>query len=98
MIPTDFTSPLTRALVITRHMLAAAQKGDWDQFQHLEETRDPLLRRQHPTDAASHAQIGEVLAYDRQLQALLGDAREAVARQWQNERGRVRAIASYAQA
>jgi len=91
------TSPLTQALVLTRAMLTAAQQGDWDQLLHLEETREPLLRRQHVADVVTQAQLGQILAYDRQLQALLGKARDAVARQWQEERGRAQAIAAYAQ-
>lgn len=89
-------APLTQALVITRAMLTAAQAADWDQLLRLEQARDPLLRRQHSADVVSRAQIGQVLAYDRQLQALLGKARDAVARQWQDERGRAQAIAAYA--
>jgi len=90
-------SSLVQALAITRTMLAAAHAQDWDQLSALEATREPLLRRQHPTDAASHAQLGEVLAYDRELQALVGQARDAVARQWQRENGRAQAIAAYGQ-
>ncbi|MEO8811226.1 MAG: flagellar protein FliT [Rhodanobacter sp.] len=89
-------SPLTQALVMTRAMLAAAQEADWDELLRLEEARAPILRRQHPDDVVSRAQIGQVLAYDRQLQALLGSARDAVARQWQSERARSHAIAAYA--
>jgi hypothetical protein len=89
-------SPLAQALAITRSMLAAAQAGDWERLAGLETTREPLLLRQHAADAASHAQLGEVLAYDRELQALVGRARDAVAQQWQRENGRAQAIAAYA--
>lgn len=91
------TTPLTSALAITRDMLIAAQEADWEQLQHLEAVREPLLHRQHSADAASRAQIGEVLAFNRQLQALLGSARDTVGRQWQAERDRSQAIAAYAQ-
>ncbi|MFC5436802.1 flagellar protein FliT [Rhodanobacter umsongensis] len=90
-------APLLQALAITRTMLAAAQAGDWQQLSALEATREPLLHRQHPADAASHAQLGEVLAYDRELQALVGQARDDAARQWQRENGRAQAIAAYGQ-
>lgn len=90
-------SALTSALVITRAMLAAARQEDWQQLLQLEEARAPLVHRQHGSDVVSQAQLGQILAYDRQLQALLGQARDAVARQWQQERGRARAIAAYAQ-
>lgn len=90
-------SPLRRALVITRAMLAAAHARDWEQLSALEATRQPLLHRQHPADAASHAQLGEVLAYDRELQVLVGQAREAAARQWQHHKSRAQAIAAYGQ-
>lgn len=96
-VPAITESPLARALDITRAMLAAAQAADWEQLTGLEAVREPLLHRQHPADAASHAQLGEVLAYDRQLQALVGQARDAIARQWQRENGRAQAIAAYAQ-
>lgn len=91
------SSPLTEALVITRAMLAAAKEADWHQLLQLEESREPLVRRQHPTDVVSRAQIEQILAYDRQLRALLGNARDAVGRQWQAERSRFQAIAAYAQ-
>jgi hypothetical protein len=90
-------TPLMQALAITRSMLVAAHAQDWQQVSVLEATREPLLRRQHPADAASHAQLGEVLAYDRELQALVGQARDDVARQWQRENGRAQAIAAYGQ-
>jgi hypothetical protein len=90
-------APLMQALAITRSMLVAAHAQDWQQVSVLEATREPLLRRQHPADAASHAQLGEVLAYDRELQALVGQARDDVARQWQRENGRAQAIAAYGQ-
>ncbi len=95
--PAAATSALTSALVITRAMLAAARQEDWQQLLQLEEARAPLVYRQHGSDVVSQAQLGQILAYDRQLQALLGQARDAVARQWQQERGRARAIAAYAQ-
>lgn len=90
-------TPLVQALAITRSMLVAAHAQDWQQVSVLEATREPMLRRQHPADAASHAQLGEVLAYDRELQALVGQARDDVARQWQRENGRAQAIAAYGQ-
>jgi hypothetical protein len=91
-------SPLAQALAITWSMLSAAQAGDWERVVDLEAAREPLLLRQHSADAASHAQLGEVVAYDRELQALVGQARDAVARQWQRENGRAQAIAAYARA
>ena len=88
---------LEQALLLTRRMLSAAAAQEWDELVALESEREPLLRRQHATDAASHAQLGEILAYDRELQALVGHARDAAAEQWQLENGRVRAIAAYVQ-
>lgn len=93
----DFASPLTQALVITQAMLLAAEVAEWEQLVQLEQQREPLLHRQHPVDEVSRAQIGEVLAGDRRLQALLATARDAVAVRWQNDRGRARAIAAYEQ-
>lgn len=87
--------PLTQALAITRAMLSAAKIADWDELQHLEEVREPLVRRQHPTDVISRAQIEQILAYDRQLQALLGNVRDEVGRLWQDEHTRFQAIAAY---
>ena len=88
-------SLLLQALAITRSMLSAAQSGDWEQLAVLEATREPLLSHQYPADAVSLAQLGEVLAYDRELQVLVGQARDAVAQQWQRENGRAQAIAAY---
>ena len=93
----EAVSPLTQALAITRTMLLAAQAADWEKLLRLEEQREPLLRRQHPADEVSRVQIGEVLASDHQLQLLLATARDAVASQWQDDRGRARAIAAYKQ-
>lgn len=90
-------SPLTQALIITRAMLLVAQASDWDQLLQLEEQREPLLRREHPADEQTRVQIGEILATDRQVQALLATARDAVALRWQDDRGRARAIAAYGQ-
>ncbi len=90
-------SSLTQALTITHDMLTAARRDDWEQLVHLQQAREPLLRRQHPADPVSRAQIQQILAYDHQLQALLGKARDAVAQRWQDERDRVRAIAAYVQ-
>lgn len=82
---------------MTREMLSAAKEEDWEQLLRLEEARAPLVRRQHPTDIVTRAQIEQILAYDLQLQALVGHARDAVARQWERQHGRSQAIAAYAQ-
>ena len=95
--PGTAASPLTQALVMTRAMLSAAKEADWEQLSGLEQSREPLVRRQHPADVVSRAQIEQILAYDRQLQTLLGNARDVVARKWQDERSRAQAIAAYAQ-
>ncbi len=89
------TTPLEQALQLTRGMLAAARAHEWDRLILLEARREPLLRRQHGTDATCREQIGEILACDRELQALVGCARHAVAEQWQVEDGRRRAIVAY---
>jgi hypothetical protein len=94
---TAVNNVLEQALLLTRRMLAAARVQAWDELIALESERAPLLHRQHATDAVAHAQLGEVLAYDRELQALAGHARDAIAEQWQLEKGRVRAIAAYVQ-
>ncbi len=91
------TAPLTQALALTHAMLSAAKEADWPKLLQLEQARESLIRRQHPTDVVSRARIEQILAYDRQLLALLGTAREAVARQWQAQRSRSQAIAAYAQ-
>lgn len=90
-------SPLAQALVLTRTMLQTAQASDWDRLLELEAQREPLLRREHPADEETRLQIGEILASDRQLQALLATARDAIALRWQDDRGRARAIAAYGQ-
>ncbi len=94
---TAVNNVLEQALLLTRRMLAAARVQAWDELIALESERAPLLHRRHATDAVAHAQLGEVLAYDRELQALAGHARDAIAEQWQLENGRVRAIAAYLQ-
>ena len=86
---------LERALQLTRNMLEAARAGEWLQLIELEAEREPWLLRQHASDAASLAQLGEILAYDRQLQTVVGKERDSIARQWQRETDSTRAIAAY---
>lgn len=88
---------LEQALQLTADMLVAARAQQWERLVTLEAEREPLLLRQHGTDAATHAQLGELLARDRELQALVRDARDAAAVQWQRENGRAQAISAYAQ-
>lgn len=88
---------LERALQLTRGMLAAAGAQEWTRLIELEAERAPLLLREHEPDPASRARLGEILAYDRQLQALVGSARDSAAGQWQREADRARAIAAYRQ-
>lgn len=90
-------SLLERALQLTRGMLAAAGAQEWTRLIELEAERAPLLLREHEPDPASRARLDEILAYDRQLQALVGSARDSAAEQWQREADRARAIAAYRQ-
>ncbi|MBT2145247.1 flagellar protein FliT [Rhodanobacter sp. LX-100] len=78
-------------------MLAAARAQEWSRLIELEVEREPLLLRRHASDPDSLARLGEILAYDRQLQAIVGGARDSAAEQWRRETGRARAIAAYAQ-
>ena len=96
-VPHTVASPLTEALVMTRAMLSAVKAADWEQLKCLEQARAPLVQRQHPTDVVSRAQIGQILAYDRQLQALLGNVRDEVARQWLRAHRGSQAMAACAQ-
>lgn len=90
------TTALERALEVTRAMLLAAQASDWQRLSQLEAEREPLVMQQHAPTAASHSQLGEILALDNQLTDLVSRARDAVAEQWQRENGRAHAIAAYA--
>lgn len=87
---------LELALQLTRSMLAAARAQEWSRLIELEAEREPLLLRRHPSDPDSLARLDEILAYDRQLQAIVGSARDSAAEQWQRETDRARAIAAYA--
>ena len=87
---------LALALELTRAMLAAAQAQEWSRLIELEAEREPLLLRRHASDPDSLARLDEILAYDRQLQAIVGRARNSAAEQWQQETDRARAIAAYA--
>lgn len=87
---------LVRALELTGRMLAAAQAQEWSQLIELEAEREPLLLRQHASDPDSLARLDAILAYDRQLQVIVGSARDSAAGQWQRETDRARAIAAYA--
>jgi hypothetical protein len=87
---------LALALELTRAMLAAAQAQEWSRLIELEAEREPLLLRRHASDPDSLARLDEILAYDRQLQAIVGRARNSAAEQWQQGTDRARAIAAYA--
>jgi hypothetical protein len=88
-------SILEQALALTRSMLDAARAADWDRLIRLEAERHPLVMRQHALDGDEHQRLGEILAYDRELHALITAARDRVAEQWQLENGRAQAIAAY---
>jgi hypothetical protein len=88
--------PLALALALTRAMLEAARAGDWDQLIALEAERNPLVMQPLAHDADGVRQLGELLALDRELYALISQARDAAADQWQVEHDRARAIAAYA--
>jgi hypothetical protein len=85
-----------QALKLTREMLDAGQAQEWERLASLEAERDPLLRREHSADVVY--QLGEILACDRELRAMVRQARDDAAAQWQRETGRARAISVYAQA
>ena len=88
---------LRQALELTGEMIFACRAQDWDRLTALEAEREPLVLRQHPQDAATHSQLGELLACDRELQELVRRARDAAAAQWQKETDRSKAILAYAQ-
>lgn len=87
--------PLALALALTRAMLEAARAGDWEQLIALEAERHPLVMQPVAQDQASVRQLGELLALDRELYALISQARDAAGDQWQAEQDRARAIAAY---
>lgn len=87
--------PLALALALTRAMLDAAREADWDRLVALEAERHPLAMQPVPQDEDSLRQLGQLLALDRELQHLVGAARDAAAEQWQAEHNRARAIAAY---
>ncbi|GAA0256756.1 flagellar protein FliT [Rhodanobacter caeni] len=89
-------SIVDQALQLTRDMLGAGQAQEWERLATLEAQRDPLLRREHSADVVY--QLSEILACDRELRALVRQARDEAAAQWQRENGRARAISAYAQA
>jgi ParB-like chromosome segregation protein Spo0J len=87
--------PLALALALTRAMLEAARAGDWDLLIALEAQRHPLVTQPAPPDEGSMRQLGELLALDRELYALVDQARDAAGEHWQDEHDRARAIAAY---
>jgi ribosomal 50S subunit-associated protein YjgA (DUF615 family) len=90
------SSIVDQALQLTRDMLGAGQAQEWERLAALEAQRDPLLRREHSVDVVY--QLSEILACDRELRAMVRQARDEAAAQWQRENGRARAISVYAQA
>jgi len=87
--------PLALAMTLTRAMLDAARAGDWERLIALEAERHPLVVRPIAQDADSVRQLGELLACDRELHALVSHARDTAGEQWQTEHNRARAIAAY---
>lgn len=87
--------PLALALTLTRAMLDAAHAGDWEQLVALEAERHPLVMRPVAQDGDSVRQLGELLALDRELSALVAQARDHAGEQWQAGQDRARAIAAY---
>jgi len=87
---------IDQALQLTRDMLDAGQAGEWERLATLEARRDPLLHREHSADVVY--QLSEILACDRELRALVRQARDEAAAQWQRQNGRARAISAYAKA
>ncbi|MGN2247601.1 flagellar protein FliT [Frateuria sp. GZRR35] len=86
---------LPLALTLTRAMLEAARAGDWEQLVALEAERHPLVMRPVTQDGDSVRQLGELLALDRELSALVTQARDHAGEQWQVGQDRARAIAAY---
>ncbi|MGN2254650.1 flagellar protein FliT [Frateuria sp. GZRe12] len=87
--------PLAMALALTRAMLEAARAGEWEQLVALEAERHPLVMRPVAQDEDSVRQLGELLAIDRELNALVTQARDQAGEQWQAGQDRARAIAAY---
>jgi flagellar protein FliT len=87
--------PLALALALTRAMLEAARAGDWEQLIALEAERHPLVMQPVARDEDGIRQLAELLALDRELYALISQARDEAAGQWQAEHDRARAIAAY---
>ena len=87
--------PLALAMTLTRAMLEAAREGDWEQVVALEAERHPLVMRPVANDEDSVRQLGELLALDRELNALVTRARDQAGAQWQADQDRARAIAAY---
>ncbi|UGB38777.1 flagellar protein FliT [Frateuria soli] len=87
--------PLAVAMTLTRAMLEAAREGDWEQLVALEAERHPLVLRPVAKDEDSVRQLGELLALDRELNALVAQARDQAGEQWQAGQDRARAIAAY---
>jgi hypothetical protein len=87
--------PLALALALTRAMLEAARTGDWDQLIALEAQRHPLVTQPVAQGEDSVRQLGELLALDRDIHALVSQARDAAGEHWQSEHDRARAIAAY---
>ncbi|HEV2621286.1 MAG TPA: flagellar protein FliT [Frateuria sp.] len=87
--------PLALAMALTRAMLEAARAGDWEQVLALEDQRHPLVKQPLAGDEDGVRQLGELLTLDRELQALVVQARDAAARRWQAAHDGVRAVAAY---
>lgn len=86
---------LPLALELTRAMLEAARAGDWDRLIALEAERHPLVMQPVANGPDSLRLLGELLALDRELYALISQARDAAGEQWQAGQDRARAIAAY---
>jgi len=93
-VSTAPATALDRVLALTREMLAAAQRGDWDGLGRLEAVRQPLLQR-HCTGAAGATALHMLHACNEQIIECVARARQQAAAEWHDTRIGHRAARDY---
>ncbi|SFR87003.1 protein FliT [Dyella sp. OK004] len=88
-------TPLERAVSLSQSMLETAARADWDDFAQLEQQREDLLAQAFQSGERDEATLRTLIDCNRELCEEVARARDKVALEWQQAKGRSQAIAAY---
>lgn len=86
---------LEHALQLGNRMLGAADAGDWASVTTLQAQCDALLRHDHMAGEATRAALLELQRQHQRVTALVGQARDVIARELGRHRHNHRALNAY---